>query len=402
MAARMSSSHHTPGLAPFASHHQMSATRHLGPHANTKADDPRTAFQRDRDRIIHCSAFRKLKHKTQVFIYHEGDYFRTRLTHSLEVAQITRAISRQLSLDDDLAEAIALAHDLGHTPFGHAGETELDHAMRDVGGFDHNEQTIRILTKLEHCYAEFDGLNLSWETLEGIAKHNGPEHDPRPTVVDLDRMIDLRLTTHPSAEAQVAALSDDIAYLSHDVDDGIRAGLLEPDTMHDLPLVGPIISDLKKRYGPLQTSRLVHEVTRRLISLAVTDLVAQSRDNIAQHTPQTSDDIRAMSDPIIAFSPSMAKDLEQLRGYLFQSVWRHYKVNRMTSKAKRVMRQLYDLFTEETNILPKEWQMVDGTPISALSAKDKARHIADYLASMTDRYAMMEHERLFDLGPILR
>ena len=392
----------TSGLASYASHHQMSKTRHLGPHNSLSDDDTRTSFQRDRDRVIHCAAFRKLKHKTQVFIYHEGDYFRTRLTHSLEVAQITRAISKQLNIDEDLAEAIALAHDLGHTPFGHAGETELDDAMSDVGGFDHNEQTIRILTKLEQCYAEFDGLNLSWETLEGIAKHNGPERNPRPTIIDLDKKIDLRLDTFASAEAQVASLSDDIAYLSHDFDDGIRAGLLNPDDIHDLPLAGPVLKDLKTNYGDLQTSRLVHELTRRLISLAVTDLVRQSRDNIARINPQSSDDIRAFSSPIITFSPQMTKDLEVLRKYLFTAVWRHYKVNRMTSKAKRVMRQLYDLFTKETNILPKEWQVVDGTPISALSPKDKARHIADYLASMTDRYAMMEHERLFDLGPILR
>ena len=392
----------TSGLAPYASHHFMSSKRQLGATEHTKDDDPRTVFQRDRDRIIHCAAFRKLKHKTQVFIYHEGDYFRTRLTHSLEVAQITRAISKQLRLDEDLAEAIALAHDLGHTPFGHAGETELDQAMRDVGGFDHNEQTIRILTKLEHCYAEFDGLNLTWETLEGIAKHNGPVQDIRPTIKELDDQIGLGLNTFASAEAQVAALSDDIAYLSHDFDDGIRAGLLNPDEMHDLPMAGPIFKMLKEKYGKIDTSRLVHELTRRLISMAVIDLVKQSRINLEEANPQSADDIRRMNKAVIAFSPQMSADLEVLRDYLFTSVWRHYKVNRMTSKAKRVMRQLYDLFTAETNILPKDWQMVDGTPITALSPRDKARHIADYLASMTDRYAMMEHERLFDLGPIFR
>jgi len=392
----------TAGLAPYASHHLMSSKRQLGATEHTQDDDPRTVFQRDRDRIIHCAAFRKLKHKTQVFIYHEGDYFRTRLTHSLEVAQITRAISKQLRLDEDLAEAIALAHDLGHTPFGHAGETELDQAMKDVGGFDHNEQTIRILTKLEHCYAEFDGLNLTWETLEGIAKHNGPVQDIRPTIKELDQQIGLGLNTFASAEAQVAALSDDIAYLSHDFDDGIRAGLLDPDEMHDLPMAGPIFKMLKEKYGKIDTSRLVHELTRRLISMAVIDLVKQSRINLEEANPQSADDIRRMNKAVISFSPQMSADLEVLRDYLFTSVWRHYKVNRMTSKAKRVMRQLYDLFTAETNILPKDWQMVDGTPITALSPRDKARHIADYLASMTDRYAMMEHERLFDLGPILR
>ena len=395
------------GLAPYAVHHGMSKRRHLGVHNDHISDasidnDPRNAFQRDRDRIIHCSAFRKLKHKTQVFIYHEGDYYRTRLTHSLEVAQIARAIAKQLHLDEDLSEAIALAHDLGHTPFGHAGETALNNAMVDFGGFDHNEQTIRILTMLEHCYAEFDGLNLTWETLEGIAKHNGPELDPRPTISMLDQQIDLNLTSFASAEAQVAALSDDIAYLSHDFDDGIRAGLLDPEDMDHLPLAGPILKELRERYGKLQTSRLVHELTRRLISLAVIDLVKQSRANLEDADPQSADDIRHHPTALIAFSPDMARDLETLRDYLFASVWRHYKVNRMTSKAKRVMHQLFELFMAETNILPNDWQVVDGTPINALSPMDKARHIADYLASMTDRYAMMEHERLFDFGPILR
>ena len=366
------------------------------------SNDPRTAFQRDRDRIIHCSAFRRLKHKTQVFIYHEGDYFRTRLTHSLEVAQITRAICRQLNLDDDLAEAIALAHDLGHTPFGHAGETELNQAMQHVGGFNHNEQTIRILTKLEHCYAEFDGLNLTWETLEGIVKHNGPVTESRPSIADLDQQFALNLNSYASLEAQVAALSDDIAYMAHDCDDGIRAGLLTPNAMTDLPLVGPILTMLDRKYGRLETSRLVHELTRRLISLAVSDLVKCSTDRISGHAPQSVDDVRNAGQALIGFSDQMEQDLDIVKAYLFTHVYRHYKVNRMTSKAKRVMRQLYDLFMEQTNTLPQDWQMVDGTPIGDLSHADRARHIADYLASMTDRYAMMEHERLFDLGPILR
>lgn len=392
----------TSALAVYAAHHRESRGRHLSPTEPFSPADPRSAFQRDRDRIIHCGAFRRLKHKTQVFIYHEGDYFRTRLTHSLEVAQIARAICRQLRLDDDLAEAIALAHDLGHTPFGHAGETELDHAMKDVGGFDHNEQTIRILTRLEHCYAEFDGLNLTWETLEGIAKHNGPVTSPRPTISALDDKINLELSTYASLEAQVAALSDDIAYLSHDCDDGIRAGLLNPDDMLELPLAGPILTELKARYGKLETSRLVHELTRRLISLAVEDLVKESARLLAEANPRSADDARRAGQALIAFSPAMAAELEQLRGFLFASVWRHYKVNRMTSKAKRVMRQLYELFMNEINILPHDWQEVDGHPLGELSPKDKARHVADYLASMTDRYAMMEHERLFEFGPILR
>ena len=389
-------------LAIYASNHLSSRGRHLDRGHNDSAPDARTCFQRDRDRIIHCGAFRRLKHKTQVFIYHEGDYFRTRLTHSLEVAQITRAICRQLKLDDDLAEAIALAHDLGHTPFGHAGESQLQQCMHDVGGFDHNEQTIRILTKLEQCYADFDGLNLTWESLEGIVKHNGPLKTPRPTIVMLNDQIDMELNTYASLEAQVAALSDDIAYLAHDCDDGIRAGLLDPNEMHDLPLAGAILMDLKARYGNLQTSRLVHELTRRLISLAVIDLVKQSTARIADAAPSSADDARRADSPLIGFSEKMAADLEELRDYLFASVWRHYKVNRMTSKAKRVMHQLYDLFMSEVNILPKDWQMVNGTPLEELPTTEKARHVADYLAGMTDRYAIMEHKRLFDLGPILR
>ena len=392
-------------LAPYAAQHSTSQGRLLTvkpADAEIGNPDPRTAFQRDRDRIIHCSAFRRLKHKTQVFIYHEGDYFRTRLTHSLEVAQITRAICRQLRLDDDLAEAIALAHDLGHTPFGHAGETELNQAMHDVGGFDHNEQTIRILTKLEHCYAEFDGLNLTWETLEGIAKHNGPVTDIRPSIAALDAQFSLNLQSYASLEAQVAALSDDIAYMAHDCDDGIRAGLLNPKEMQELPLVGPILKTLDAQYSTIETSRLVHELTRRLISLAVSDLVDESTRLLAEHAPQSADDVRHANRALIGFSERMAQDLETVKAYLFTHVYRHYKVNRMTSKAKRVMRQLYELFMEQTNTLPQEWQMVDGTPIGDLSHADRARHIADYLASMTDRYAMMEHERLFDLGPILR
>ena len=394
---------YSPRLAPYAAHWQQSRGRMIDK-ASHHEGDGRNGFQRDRDRIIHCSAFRRLKHKTQVFIYHEGDYFRTRLTHSLEVAQIARAISRQLGLDDDLAEAISLAHDLGHTPFGHAGETELADAMKNYGGFDHNEQTIRILTSLEHCYAEFDGLNLTWETLEGVVKHNGPLNDAqrRPTIMAIDDAFSLELDSYASMEAQVAALSDDIAYLAHDCDDGIRAGLLDPQDMLDLPLAGPILKHIFDTYGMLQTSRLVHELTRRLINMAVVDLVAETHRRIVEIAPESADAVRYAGMPVVAFSPDMARDLEILRDFLFRSVWRHYKVNRMTSKARRVMRQLFDLFMEQTNILPGEWQSLDGVMLKDLSQAEQARHIADYIASMTDRYAMTEYERLFDLGPILR
>ena len=402
-----------PTLAPYASRWQESRGRQI-PGVSGDSTDWRADFQRDRDRIIHSGAFRRLKHKTQVFIYHEGDYFRTRLTHTLEVAQVAKAIARQLGLDEDLTEACSLAHDLGHPPFGHAGETELDDAMRkvkDVDGFDHNEQTVRVITRLEHCYADFDGLNLTWETIEGIVKHNGPlaKKQRRPTILDLDGSFvaagvadGLMLDTYAGMEAQVAALSDDIAYLAHDCDDGIRAGLLEPDEMRDLPMAGPVLKHLDKEHGKLETSRLVYELRRRLIKLAVEDLVAETRRRLEDLKPANADDVRRAGRPVVAFSEGMAADLRTLRDFLFVRVWRHYKVNRMTSKARRAMRQLFDLFMELPKTLPTDWQTLDGAKVADLSEAEKARHIADYVAGMTDRYALMEHERLFDLGPILR
>lgn len=373
-------------------------------HGGFHHDDSRSPFQRDRDRIIHCGAFRRLKHKTQVFIYHEGDYFRTRLTHSLEVAQIARSIARRLAADDDLAEAIALAHDLGHTPFGHAGETRLQVLMQNYGGFDHNEQTVRIISSLEHCYADFDGLNLSWETLEGVIKHNGPINgeDIRPTIASLNKLMDFKLPQQASAEAQIAALADDIAYIAHDCDDGIRAGLVSIEAMMQAPMAGPILYQLEQDYGRLETSRLVHELTRRLIKLAVDDLFSHSQAALQELQPGHADDIRRHDKPVIGFSDEMTDQLAALKAFLFKTVWRHYKVNRMTSKAKRIMADLFELFMEETNVLPHEWQLIDGTSINSVDETRRARHVADYIASMTDRYALMEHERLFDPGPILR
>ena len=365
----------------------------------------RTPFQRDRDRILHSGAFRKLKHKTQVFVYHEGDYFRTRMTHSIEVAQIARSMARALSLNDDLAEAVALAHDLGHTPFGHAGEDALSVAMGPYGGFDHNEQTVRVLTILEQRYAGFDGLNLTWETMEGVTKHNGPVTNDaaiRPAIFEIDQALGLDLTTHASAEAQLANLSDDIAYLSHDFDDALRAGLFGFDQIADLPQVGQILREIGRVYGRLQVGRLTHELVRRLITVFVSDLLQQSAANIASLSPKSADDIRHAGQPIIAFSDAMARDLEVIRSFLFQNMWRHYKVNRMTSKAKRVVTDLFNLFMSETNTLPHEWQAMGDAPIAELGDAARARIIADYIASMTDRYAIVEHERLFELGPILR
>ena len=365
----------------------------------------RTPFQRDRDRILHSGAFRKLKHKTQVFVYHEGDYFRTRMTHSIEVAQIARSMARALRLNDDLAEAVALAHDLGHTPFGHAGEEALAKAMQPHGGFDHNEQTVRVVTSLEHRYAGFDGLNLTWETLEGVTKHNGPYPEGvniRRAILDLDARMGLDLGHYPSAEAQLANLADDIAYLSHDFDDALRAGLFGIDAIRGLPQVDSILREIDSKHGDLALPRLVHELVRRLISVFVQDLLTQSSCNITQLSASNADDIRQAGYAVIAFSPDMASDLEVIRGFLFTNMWRHYKVNRMTSKAKRVVTDLFNLFMSETNTLPDEWQNRDGGSIDALSEADRARVIADYIASMTDRYAILEHERLFEPGPILR
>ena len=395
-------------LAAFACHGPQSRGRaHAEPEseAGGLSLGGRTPFQRDRDRILHSAAFRKLKHKTQVFVYHEGDYFRTRMTHSIEVAQIARSMARALKLNDDLAEAVALAHDLGHTPFGHAGEEALGRSMQDFGGFDHNEQTLRVLTSLEHRYADFDGINLTWETLEGVVKHNGPldASDPvRPAVAALDAAINLELSHFPSAEAQLANQADDIAYLSHDFDDALRAGLFGIDALIDLPQVGPILQGIEARHGKLPVQRLTHEMVRRLISVFVEDLLAQTTANLRDLDAGSADEIRRAGRPMAAFSPQMAGDLETIRSFLFTNMWRHYKVNRMTSKAKRVVTDLFDLFMSETNTLPHEWQCRDAGGIETLPATDRARVIADYIASMTDRYAILEHERLFEPGPILR
>ncbi len=404
-----SSGYETRDLAAYACHGPASRGR-LHPETDEGTAAPsglaaRTPFQRDRDRILHSGAFRKLKHKTQVFVYHEGDYFRTRMTHSIEVAQIARSMARALRLNDDLAEAVSLAHDLGHTPFGHAGEDALRRAMQPHGGFDHNEQTVRVVTGLEHRYAGFDGLNLTWETLEGVVKHNGPIADDaeiRPAIADLDSRFSLELRHYPSAEAQLANLADDIAYLSHDFDDALRAGLFDIDAIRDLPQVDSILRGIDARHGKLPLSRLAHELVRRLISVFVQDLLEQSSQNIKALSASSADDIRRAGHAVIAFSGDMAGDLETIRGFLFTNMWRHYKVNRMTSKAKRVVTELFNLFMSETNTLPDEWQSSGDIAIDALPESARARIIADYIASMTDRYAILEHERLFEPGPILR
>jgi dGTPase len=360
----------------------------------------RSPYQRDRDRVIHSTAFRRLKHKTQVFVYHEGDHYRTRLTHTLEVAQIARSICRTLALDEDLAEALALAHDLGHTPFGHAGEDALDAAMQPFGGFDHNAQTLRILTKLEHRYADFDGLNLTWETLEGAVKHNGPLLKPGVTPADLPAAIvefsgewDLELDTWAGPEAQVAAISDDIAYNNHDIDDGLRAGLFHVEDLLPLPLVGDIIRGVRQRYPALEQGRLIHETVRRLINVMVEDVVAETRRRLQAASPDSVDAVRRLGGLVVAFSATLTRDNDALKDFLFQRMYRHWRVNRMTSRARRVVAGLFGLLFREPECLPDEWR----SRARAQDERGRARVVADYIAGMTDNYALDEHRRLFDL-----
>jgi dGTPase len=382
------------GLAPYASRPEESRGR-LYPEAEHPMRSP---FQRDRDRIVHSTAFRRLTHKTQVFIYHEGDHYRTRLTHSLEVAQIARTIARALALDEDLAETVALAHDLGHTPFGHAGEEALDAAMARFGGFSHNDQTLRILTLLESRYAEFPGLNLTWEALEGTVKHNGPlvgpgiERPVPPAIAEYDRRHPLALDTYPGIEAQVAALADDIAYNNHDLDDGLRAGLFAIADLAEVPLVGPICRSVAERYPGLDEPRLIHETVRRVIDHMVTDLLAETRSRLAAGGVRTAAEVRALGAPVVALSAEMREHDRALKAFLFERMYRHYRVNRMSSKARRVVHDLFALYLAEPECLPGEWRRLAAGP----DEPQTARVAADYLAGMTDRYALDEHHRLFD------
>ena len=381
-------------LAPYAAMPQGSRGRlHREPESPT-----RSVFQRDRDRIIHSTAFRRLEYKTQVFVNHEGDHYRTRLTHSLEVAQIARSASRALGLNEDLAEAVALAHDLGHTPFGHAGEEALDEAMRPYGGFDHNDQTLRILTRLERRYAEFDGLNLTWETLEGTVKHNGPLVDGSvgravpPSIAAYVREHDLELATWPSAEAQVAALADDIAYNNHDIDDGLRAYLFTVGDLDEVPLVGPMFREVRQKYPSLDGPRLVHESIRRQIDRMAGDLLTETRRRIADGRVRSAADVRVLGAATVAFSDTMRVNDRALKAFLFERMYRHYRVNRMSSKARRIVQELFQLLHREPECLPTEWrQQAEGSGTEAI-----ARVVADYIAGMTDRFALDEHARLFD------
>ena len=389
----MAASYTAPPRAPYAEDPARSRGR-LHPEEGSAT---RTAFARDRDRVIHSSAFRRLKEKTQVFVAHEGDHFRTRLTHSLEVAQIARSIARALGLDDDLAEGVALAHDLGHPPFAHAGEEQLQGCMTPYGGFDHNVQTFRVLVRLERRYPPFEGLNLCWETLEGVVKHNGPcrERD-QPAfqpIQQFDREFPLELHTFASAEAQVAALSDDIAYNNHDVDDGLQANLFTLEDLHDVPLIGPLIASVEADWPGLDPRLTRLEAVRRMIGAMVGDVVAETRRRAKTERVERAGDVRALGRPLVAFSPPMYEDVNRLRAFLFERMYRAHRVNRTRSAARRILRELFGLYMSESDVMPPAWFVRS----QEVDEARRARVVCDYIAGMTDRFAIEEHRRLFGL-----
>ncbi|MDQ0345703.1 deoxyguanosinetriphosphate triphosphohydrolase [Ancylobacter vacuolatus] len=381
--------------APWASRAEDSRGR-LHPEPG---GDARSAFRRDADRIIHSSAFRRLAYKTQVFSYHEGDHYRTRLTHTLEVVQVARSVARALGLDEDLSEALALAHDLGHPPFAHAGERVLDACMAAYGGFDHNAQSLRVVTRLENRYPDFDGLNLSWETHEGIVKHNGPVQGPLPHAIAVHaERQDLWLWSWPCAEAQVAAIADDIAYDVHDLDDGLRAGLFDLTELTGLPLVHTVLSDIHARWPDLDRARVFHELGRRMITVLIGDVVAESRRRIALAQPGDADAIRRLGHAVIGFSAETAAAEKAIKAFLFPRMYRHPRVMATMEAAGDVVRDLFARYMADTQALPEEWRAsVEGRGEAA-----RARRIADFLAGQTDRYALAEHARLFDRAPELR
>jgi len=386
------------GLAPYAERaDQTKGRRFFEPPSRT-----RTAFARDRDRIIHATAFRRLKEKTQVFVAHEGDHYRTRLTHSLEVAQIARSLAHALRLDDDLAETIALAHDLGHPPFAHAGEDELVVQMADHGGFDHNVQSFRVVTELENRYPGFDGLNLSWETVEGVIKHNGPVahrlDEPawsfaRPYAAGGEAGWDLRLDTFASLEAQCAAIADDIAYNNHDVDDGVQAGLITLAELADIPIIGPILAEVRRDWPGVDERMLRIEAVRRMIGVMIDDVLNETMRRIEADGVRSAEDVRTANRALVAFSPALHADLAILRRFLFERMYRHYRVNRTRSQARRMLAQLFELFMQEPEVMPPEW----GLPAMTDDRTRRARAICDYIAGMTDRYAIEVHRKLFSL-----
>jgi dGTPase len=372
----------------------------------------RSPFRRDCDRVIHSTAFRRLKHKTQVFVFHEGDHYRTRLTHTLEVAQIARALARQLGLDEDLTETLALAHDLGHPPFGHAGERALDACLQAHGGFDHNAQTLRVVTSLEHRYPEFDGLNLTWESLEGIVKHNGPltarngvavgryrDHGVPTGVSDFVGIYDLGLWSFASLEAQVAAIADDIAYDAHDIDDGLRAGLFEVDDLKVIPLAADMIADIAKHYPDLDESRRGAELVRELISCLIGAVVSEAHQRLELARPTCVDDVRNHGEVLIAFPAEVAQAEAGIKAFLKQRMYRHSRVMRVMGDAEQILFDLFARYQNHPGDLPAEW--LPGGDHSE-SETGRARRIGNFIAGMTDRFALTEHQRLFDSTPDLR
>ena len=395
--------------APFAVDSRLSRGR-LFPEAPSPT---RTEYQRDRDRIIHSTAFRRLAHKTQVFVPHEGDHYRTRLTHTIEVGQIARAIARSLRLDEDLAEALALAHDLGHTPFGHTGEDALEEVMEPYGGFDHNAQALRIVTRLEKRYAEYDGLNLAWETLEGLVKHNGPllQPDGAPipkyaarglpvAILEFNGRLPLDLASFASAEAQAAAIADDVAYNAHDIDDGLRAGLFAIEDLRAVDFVGDLVREIDARHPCLEPNRFVHELGRRLITRFVEDAIREGGERLAQAAPQSAADVRAQDRPLVTFSAPMQAADQAIKGFLYPHMYRHPRVMKVRVQAAEVVRRLTRAFLADPALMPGEWAL------AAQAARGDemrvARLICDYIAGMTDRFALAEHRRLFGEAPELR
>lgn len=362
----------------------------------------RSPWQRDRDRIIHSSAFRRLKHKTQVFVEHDGegyrgDYFRTRLTHTIEVAQVARTIAGALNLNADLAETVALAHDLGHPPFGHTGEDALAALMAPYGGFDHNAQALRIVTRLERHYADFDGLNLTWESLEGIAKHNGPITGPLPyALADVNALWDLELHTNASAEAQVAAVADDVAYNHHDLHDGLRAGLFTEADLAELPVIGPAFAEVDRRYPGLDPTRRRYEALRRVFGVMVEDVIAVAQNRLAGLQPQSADDIRAMDGPIIRFSKPLYQNIKAIKAFLFQRMYRAPSVVVERTDVTRMLNDLFPLYLDQPDRLPDQWR---AAAVALNDPTERARLVLDYVAGMTDRYAIAEHQRLFHDAP---
>ncbi|MFK5979088.1 MAG: deoxyguanosinetriphosphate triphosphohydrolase [Rhizobiaceae bacterium] len=390
--------HSRAGLSPFA----CLADKSRGRLVSEPSSPTRTPFQRDRDRIVHSTAFRRMKHKTQVFVYHEGDHYRTRLTHSIEVSQIARALARAFGVDEDLAEALALSHDFGHTPFGHTGEDALNEVMLDFGGFDHNAQSLRIVTGLERRYAAFDGLNLSWETLEGLVKHNGPVvENVAQSILNFNKTFDLWLDSHSSIEAQCAAIADDIAYNAHDLDDGLRAELFSLKDINQLPLASDTLVQVKVDYPDLDDSRIIHEVIRRQITAMVEDVIKETNRRLDELKPQSADDVRHAGRTIVAFGAVMAGKEKAIKAFLFANMYRAPGVVAVRENAHTIVVDLFECYFSGRAEMPKEWgsdwQQAEGM----FGEGKRARIVCDFIAGMTDRYAILEHQRLFDVTPDL-